>query len=174
MGFEKAGREEAIKAVRSRSACLSIIGPKSYLVLPRDGFNIFEAYRLLFRVESELRGKGYSITYASEDASLEGESSGRFGAVLAPPPIKKEEAIYAALTGRLFPLKSTRHMPPSRPLGLSIPLEWLMEDPETAGAKIEARLCGGIFRRVPPGSVIGGRRYDEDVYIYEPRTSNGE
>lgn len=159
---------EALATVTERRASLALIGLSGSQLLFEDGFEIHRAYSLLSELETELRTKGCGVSYATEDDSLMRLKSGKASWIMVPPPIRKEEALEAAISGRLFPIKSTRHIIPSRPMNLSVPIEWLMDDPEIAASKVQDLLSRLSFRRVEAGAIVNGRRYEEEVYIGEP------
>ncbi|MBM5805073.1 MAG: hypothetical protein FJZ49_03255 [Candidatus Verstraetearchaeota archaeon] len=165
-------KEEGLAAVEARRAQFSIVfRDRSYVFDSK--FNIFDAYRFLSFFEYGLSGRGHKLSYDTERDAMERLDSGEIGAILAPPPITKEEAIRAAITGRLFPKKSTRHIIPSRPMGLDIPLEWLRKGASSADSSLRELLAGGDFKKLSGGAIIDGRRYEEEVYIFEPRSFGG-
>lgn len=165
--------EEGIEAVTSRRALLSILyRDRSYTVTSRD-LDIFEAYRLLSFFEYGMRGGNPGLSYATEHDAIARLRGGGVEVVLAPPPIKKSEVILAARTGRLFPLKSSRHIIRSRPIGLDIPLSWLKLGVDELAPRMESLLSSGQFKPLPRGTIINGRRYEEEVYIFEPSSYRG-
>ncbi|MEJ5293494.1 MAG: ParB N-terminal domain-containing protein [Candidatus Methanosuratincola sp.] len=159
---------EALAAVMDRRASLALIGMSGSQLVVEEEFEIHRAYSLLSELETELRAKGCGVYYATEEDSFRRLKSGEASWVIVPPPIKKEEAIEAALSGRLFPIKSTRHIIPSRPINLCIPIEWLAGAPDRVEAKLQDLLSRTSFKRVEPGAMVDGRRYEEEVYIGEP------
>ncbi len=159
-------RHNALSLVSSRHAHLAVLCQRSSHLIRAKSFDIFEAYNILSEVEGAQRSESRRVTYATEDDALALLGGGGTAMVLAPPPILKEEAIYAATTGKLFPIKSTRHMLPSRPIGIDVPLEWLALEPASADRKLQAKLSSRKFRPVEAGSIIRGRRYEEEVYIH--------
>ncbi|RWX73980.1 MAG: ParB N-terminal domain-containing protein [Candidatus Methanosuratincola verstraetei] len=165
---EYSNEMEALAAIMDRKASLAIIGLSGSQLLVEEGFEIHRAYSLLSELETELRAKGCGISYATEEDSFLRLKKGEFSWVIVPPAIKKDEALEAALSGRLFPIKSTRHIIPSRPINLRIPIGWLMDPPETVNSKLQDLLSRLSFRRVRAGAILGGRRYEEEVYIGEP------
>jgi hypothetical protein len=167
-----APKEEGLAAVGTRAAEFSIVFRNRSYVFDSK-FNIFDAYRFLSFFESGLSGRGHKLSYDTESDALEKLDSGEIGAILAPPPITKEEAIRAAIAGRFFPKKSTRHIIPSRPMGLDIPLEWLREGASSADSQLRELLAGGGFKKLSGGTIIDGRRYEEEVYIFELRSFGG-
>ncbi|MEN3035016.1 MAG: ParB N-terminal domain-containing protein [Candidatus Methanosuratincola sp.] len=165
---EHSNEMEALAAIKDRKASLAMIGLSGSQLLIEEGFDIRRAYSLLSELETELRVKGCGISYATEEDSFFRLKKGEFYWVIMPPAIKKDEALEAAMSGRLFPIKSTRHIIPSRPINLRIPIEWLMDPPETVNSKLQDLLSRLSFRRVSAGAILGGRRYEEEVYIGEP------
>ena len=86
-----------------------------------------------------------------------------------PPPISKEDVRAVALKGLLYPPKSTRHIIPSRPLYLNIPLSMLysQSDKEKASSLLMEHLSKGFFERKPPYTRIEDRVYTEDVLVFK-------
>ncbi|MEN3053735.1 MAG: ParB N-terminal domain-containing protein [Candidatus Methanosuratincola petrocarbonis] len=159
---------EALAAVTDRRASLALIGLSGSQLVIEEAFEIHSAYSLLGELEAQLRAKGCGISYATEEDSFLRLKSGEASWIMVPPVIKKEEALEAALSGRLFPIKSTRHIIPHRPINLRIPIEWLMDPPEILDSKLHDLLSRLSFRRVGAGAIVDGRRYEEEVYIGEP------
>jgi hypothetical protein len=171
---EVTSRERGLEALRERQSLLAIINMNHSFNVPSNNFNIFEAYSLLSLLECGLRGRHFDINYATERDALDLLDSGKIGAILAPPPILKEEVVRAATSGINFPIKSTRHIINPRPIGLDIPLKWLNDPLEDAETRLKELLMRGHFRVMPSGSKINGRRYEEEVYIFEPKPFEGD
>src|SRR5207247_9527215 len=82
--------------------------------------------------------------------------------------LKKSEVVESCQAHNLFPPKSTRHLIPSRPLGIGVPLLWLKNgNIEEAEAEFEKYLAAKRVRRLPEGSMVGSRRYMEEVFLFE-------
>ncbi|MDH5811462.1 MAG: ParB N-terminal domain-containing protein [Candidatus Methanomethylicaceae archaeon] len=168
--------EEALKLLNGRKACLSILMKGESYVFDWDpvmNIDVYDAYQFMAFLEGGFKSRGYGVTYAAEMDAMEMLSSGETCAVMAPPSIKKEEVILTIKYNKLFPKKSTRHVLPYRPMGLNIPISWLKGNSEEASQKLQDLLSRGTFQRMRGGVVIGGRRYEEEVYIFELRTSGG-
>jgi len=88
--------------------------------------------------------------------------------VMSTIRLEKREVVESSIKQELFPPKSTRHLIPSRPLGTNVPLRWLkntnIEDAET---EFEKHLTKMRVRKLPEGSVVGSRRYTEEVFLFE-------
>ncbi|MCX8182587.1 MAG: ParB N-terminal domain-containing protein [Candidatus Methanomethyliaceae archaeon] len=168
--------EEALRLLNGREACLSIITKdKSYVFNwePDMNIDVYDAYQFMAFLEGGFKSRGYGVTYATEMDAMEMLSSGETCAVMAPPSITKDEVILTIKYNKLFPKKSTRHVLPYRPMGINVPISWLQGSSEEASNKLQGLLSRGTFQRMRGGIVIGGRRYEEEVYIFELRTSGG-
>jgi len=71
--------------------------------------------------------------------------------------------------GRLLPHKVTRHIIPARPLEVDIPLKTLTEEAtplQETNARFVSSLHARGMTREPAGSIVGGRRYEEETFIF--------
>jgi hypothetical protein len=89
--------------------------------------------------------------------------------IVIPVPIfSKMEIRETATLGRLLPHKVTRHIIPSRPLRLGVPLDLLISHSrEEANEKLKQLLSSRRVKLKPPGSVVDGRRYQEELLVFE-------
>jgi len=153
------------------------VPPVAAAVLTADGGFVvkkaFEsldaAYAVVKLLEERIRALGVEIGFETEDDSMRMLRSGEVGGVLMTPRVEKEDVLRVALAGRLFPHKTTRHVIPARPLFVNVPLDLLKGDIalEEASARLAQLLKKRRLRHVPPGHLIEGRRYEEDLYIFE-------
>src|SRR4029077_14163878 len=82
--------------------------------------------------------------------------------------LEKSEVVESCIKQKLFPTKSTRHLIPSIPLGTSVPLRWLkIANIEEAETEFEKHLTRMRVIKLPEGSVVGSRRYMEEVFLFE-------
>jgi hypothetical protein len=166
--------DEGLAAVRRRKALLSILYMDKSFTIAGRGFDISEAYRLLSFFERAFRGDDAGLSFGTEDDAVDRLRQGEVQAVIALPPIRKSEVVTAARRGELFPIKSSRHIIRSRPIGIDIPLAWLKERPESLAPRLESKLSSGHFKALPQGTIINGRRYEEEIYIFEPSSFGGD
>jgi len=149
-------------------AALKVDG-KAFLVRsPFDGFK--EAYMIIERIEKHLKRVGFKIGYETETDALRKLERREVDAVLLTPRVPKEAVIETALSGEVFTYKATRHVIPARPLFLNVPLDLLRESGkplEEVNEELKSRLKRKRLRKVSAGSLLDGRRYEEDVYIFE-------
>jgi hypothetical protein len=147
------------------------------LILTRDGdgfvlsdcTDILERCRLAVSIEKSLVKDGTPVTYLSESNAIERLKSNSANFLILIPPFTKDTIRRFGLQGLLLPHKVTRHVIPSRPLAINVPLS-LLRDPklsrQQADEKLGELLSGKNVDRRPPGSVVDGRRYDEELLIF--------
>ena len=147
------------------------------VVLTKDG-TIFslsssldpvERCRTATNIEKRLVNDGHDVTYLSEANAMQRLKSAKANLAIAMPVFRKEEIRGFGLEGRLLPHKVTRHIIPSRPLAVDIPLTLLtnatISRPEADG-KLSELLARRRIDRKPPGSIVEGRRYDEELLVF--------
>lgn len=168
MGFkaEPCGPREA-EDIPARGGAKSalISGDESYLI--EDGEDLQEIYKKVSELENELTDKGISVDYETrEDALRKIKSNGI--ALLIPIP-RKDDVINIAHSNSVFAHKTTRHVIPARPMGVQVPLEWLMgeKDLEEADKELTRQLEKREIERLSPGNLFEGRRYEEELFIFK-------
>ncbi len=121
------------------------------------------------RLERALSARGYRVDYLSETAAFQNLDSGKTSLVIAIPVFTKRQIRKFGAEGLLLPHKVTRHVLPSRPLRLNVPLRMLVEGKNTR-AEAEQELLKLLSSRTietkPPGSVVDGRRYEEELLVF--------
>ncbi len=129
-----------------------------------------EAYAIVERIEQRLKAKGFILRYETESDALGSLKERRVGAVLCTPRLGKKDIVRAAMSGRVFAYKATRHVIPARPLSVNVPLSLLQGDDESlsdVNGDLKRLLQKRRLRRLPPGSIVDGRRYEEELYVFE-------
>jgi len=132
--------------------------------------SLSKAYDLIGHIEERLIAAGFTVRYETERDALQNLQEGQVDAVLCTPVISKEEIIKSALSGRVLAWKATRHVIPARPLNVNVPLGLLRnKEKSLAEVNIDLRrlLRSRIMKRLPSGSVVDGRRYEEELYVFE-------
>jgi hypothetical protein len=146
-------------AIRTRNAQFS---------LP-DFTNPIQLARTAVALEKNLGSKGYEVDYQAETNLVQTFQSGRSNLVVLIPVFSKQQIREFGIAGRLLPHKVTRHVMPSRPLNIDVPLKFLTDlsfSRETADRKLGELLAKRQIQRQPPGSVVDGRRYEEELLIF--------
>ena len=134
-----------------------------------DEMDPVERARLAVRLEKEMVKKGHPVEYSSEDVAVQRLRSGEANFVIPLPLFTKQQVRECGLRGELLPHKTTRHVIPSRPLRLDVPLS-LLREPNISLAEAELKLNEMLKRKQvavkPPGSVMEGRRYEEELLVF--------
>ena len=149
------------------------------IIFTKDGycFNLqqssdaVEFTRTAVNLERELTTRGCHVDYQPESVAFQQLISGSTDLVIAVPVFTKQQIRQLGVAGLLLPHKVTRHVMPSRPMRVDIPLHMLMrEDASQAQADQELRafLSTRSVEKKPPGSVVDGRRYEEELLVFEP------
>lgn len=148
-----------------------ILTKNGYIFLLPEPMDPIQRARTAVALEKTLAKKGHAPTYLSEIVALqELKKPGQGNLVISTPIFTKNDIRQFGLTGRLLPHKVTRHVIPSRPLGIDVPLELLMDSVsrEEADRRLGELLAKRHVDRKPPGSVVDGRRYEEELLIFAP------
>jgi len=134
--------------------------------LMADNMQTFEILKVAEQCLQEL---GLTIEFESEKDALQDLVNMKTEIVMTLPKIDKASVRKAGLTSRLLPHKVTRHIIPARPLGVDVPLITLT-DRDTPLMDSNQRLVSDLgtrgITRKPSGAVIGGRRYEEETFIF--------
>ncbi len=140
------------------------------LVLSAHKPGVKQAFKAVADLELMLRERGIDVGHETERDAREKLERGEAGAVICPPRIDKSQVLEMARRGEVFSFKATRHVVPARPVGVDVPLSLLRDEEltlEEANQRLTELLEGKTLRRVPPGSLRGGRRYEEELYVFE-------
>jgi len=132
--------------------------------------NLKEAYDIIGRIEERMKRSGLRIKYETESDALENLRKGRVNAVLCTPRLGKKEIVEAAISGQVLASKATRHIIPARLMNLNVPLNFLRDDKRLlseVNEKLNHMLQKKHLKRLPPGRLLDGRRYEEELYIFE-------
>lgn len=157
---ESAKAEECLS---NRTCFASIEDIQSCLAFSASTSDPVQMAYASFEIEKIARKSRLKIVY--EDMKAIPYSS---GFVLSTITVGKSEVTEASSQHRVFPPKTTRHIIPSRPLGIGAPLALLKESElERAQRKFLKHLNSRRLVRKPEGSWVGSRRYQEEVFVFE-------
>jgi hypothetical protein len=128
-----------------------------------------EQARIAVLLEKAMAEKGFGVEYLSEIAAVQRLISGKVNFVISLPIFTKEQIRDFGLRGLLLPHKVTRHVIPSRPLRIDVPLQ-MLRDPSIsqsdADRKLGELLAHRHVEKKPPGSSVDGRRYEEELLVF--------
>ena len=154
---------KAEQCLSNRTCYASIEDPDDCLVFSTTPVDPVDLAHAGYEIEKIARKDRLQITY--EDKKTFPHSN---GFVLSTIAIHKPEVIEASNRRRVFPPKTTRHIIPSRPLGIGVSLALLREsDLGEAQRKFLKHLQSRRLVRQPEGSWVGSRRYQEEVFLFE-------
>jgi hypothetical protein len=147
---------------------------ESYLFIPLNdnGEDVaLKSYNLVEKILVELRKKQYSVVYIPDQYVLSQSDSNenyKNDLIVWTARITKKQVINTILNGEIFAPKTTRHLIPSRPLNINIPVELLKKDItlEEINARFEELLDNKYIIRFGPGQVINGRYYEEELFVF--------
>lgn len=150
---------------------------KMLLVMQDRSIEIFPAvqgilsvFRLVVDIEAWLREQGIEIKYETERDAKEMLEKAKACFYIRPPRIEKHHVLDTVKMGRVFTYKSTRHIVPARPLNVNVPLG-VLKDKNINIMNANSWLSKNLKRRplhmLPAGNIRSGRRYEEDLYIFE-------
>jgi hypothetical protein len=129
------------------------------------------AYDMVEKIQDRLIQEGLQVDYIpcrySQDKGF-CECLKQGEAILWTPRITKAMVIEAARKEQLFAPKSTRHLIPARPMNVNLPARWLKENLslEAINRRFVAFLQEKEVRHLPPGQVIHGRYYEEELFVF--------
>jgi hypothetical protein len=156
---------EADQSLLSRASYASLCNKKECFAFRSNGPDALKAFQNCFKIEEIARNNHLKIAYTdNEDLNQLPEN----GFVMSTIRVEKSEVIESCLNHKLFPPKSTRHLIPSRPLGLAVPIDWLKnKNYAEAESAFEKHVRSKHVRRLAEGSKVGSRRYLEEVFLFE-------
>jgi hypothetical protein len=132
--------------------------------------NIGEAYDIIEKIESRLRSNRLRIRYETGTDALQDLATGSVDAVMCTPKLTKKKIVDLALSGTVLAAKTTRHVIPARPMRLNVPVSLLKSDKKPlreTNKELRNLLQRKRLRTLPPGTVLDGRRYEEELYVFE-------
>ena len=169
IALEESQLERAVRMLDAREA-LVVVRMRGRCYLAKGaGRGIRESYALVKRIEGALVERGFGVSYETEDDAAREVQSGNAIAALLTPRVTKEEVIEAALSGKVFSHKTTRHVLAARPMKVDVPLDWLMgsESLEKINRKFVDHLSRRKVRHLPKGEMFEGRRYEEELLVFQ-------
>jgi hypothetical protein len=160
---------EAVSALERREALMGILTRETCNLVKDKGKDVIEIYSWIEKLEEALSGNGLGINYDTEVDAEEKVNSGGASAAVMTPRVKKDEVIKAALSGRVFAHKTTRHIMAARPMGVDVLLDWLSG--ERSLDDVNRRMVEQLSKRkvkvLPQGSLFEGRRYEDELWVFE-------
>jgi hypothetical protein len=152
------------RLINSMNAFVIVI--KNKTMISRHYKNLVETYSNMNSLENNLVSLGFKISYVKEDEAEQKLEKGA-AAFIAMPPLSKEMIIEAALSGNLFPQKSSRHVLPVRPIGICFPLRYLKNGTlNEANREFNTWIARKNVKHLPPGQYLEGTRCEEALLLF--------
>ncbi len=156
---------EAEQGLLNRASYTTLQDEDQCLAFKAHTSKPLELAREAFGIEQIARDKALKISY-TDNGDMSGSSGPGF--LMSTICLEKREVIDSSLQNALFPPKTTRHLIPSRPLAIGIPLVWLQnKNIGEAQTMFLRHLNSKSVRRLRGGSWVGSRRYQEEVFVFE-------
>jgi hypothetical protein len=167
--LKKSKYDEGMKALEAGLADALLIMRDSCVQVMNGGQDVKSAFAVVKKLENQLIASGLNVGYETASDAEKQLKTGKVDMVFAIPPIKKSDVLKQGVRDEPFPHKVTRHTVPARPLELDVPFD-LLKDEKLTTAEVNRKFLDMLnsrnVRRAPAGSVIEGRRYDEEVFLF--------
>ncbi len=136
--------------------------------------SLLEAYKIIQQLEDRLKSSSLEIVHETEADALRKLEEKKVDVVMLTPKLTKDSVKSTALSGKVFAFKSTRHVIPARPMYLNIPLSLLHSDERSLdelNMELKHILDQRRLTHKPAGSILDGRRYEEELFLFANPTS---
>ena len=156
---------EADQSLLSRLSYATLCDQKWCFAFGSNESTALKACQSAFQIEEIARNNHLKIAY-TDTADLKNLLKNGF--LMSTIRVEKSEVIESCVNHTLSPPKSTRHLIPSRPLGLAVPLDLLKSKNHAEAESAFVKHIGSKhIRRLPEGAKVGSRRYLEEVFLFE-------
>jgi len=169
-GLEYSLRKIGLAKKSNNSQPIMLTGNGAEFSLP-ESTDPIQLTRTAVSLEKTMVNNGHAVTYSPETTALQKLQSNELNLIISVPIFSKKQIREFGITGSLLPHKITRHVMPSRPLGVNVPLKMLIDPTISRGEadkKLGELLAQRHVERKPPGSIVDGRRYEEELLIFTP------
>ncbi len=161
------GLSEAFEGIESRTLNLAIVTAGDCYGAPAVGEGTLAGFNIVRKIDAVAAALGWEEDFVRDDevdVALQKEGS----ALVLVPKLTKQDVVDAALSGRLYPFKTTMHIVDPRPVGVDFPLEELKHT-KPPKEILSRMLAERTPRLLPPDSVYGGRKYKERLLVFGQR-----
>jgi len=163
--LQEIANNELKRKIYDREVMIGIVTSRKCYGISGKIESIKETYGYIKQLERNLRSVGYKIGYETESDAVNKVKSGEALAAIIAPRITKRDVVTTALSGEVFVHKATRHVIPTRPLFVNVPIEWLNMGSKEANKLLLEHLSKKKLRRLPSGQTLD-RRYEEELYVF--------
>lgn len=161
-GLRRARIAEAFSAIQNREAGIAVLTPDAAYVSP-PAPSVEEVKEAIASMDALAEERGWQRSFVPEDeADVPLQHPRKF--VVLPRRLTKDDVVSSAMSGKLFPCKTSMHIIDPRPVAVNLPLEML---PRAKPADLKDAMKGREGRMLPAGSTYGGRRYKERLLVLD-------
>jgi len=130
-----------------------------------------QAYDQLEKIQTKLAANGINNSYIPCEAGEDQELASNLASnqvIIWTPQVTKDMVEQAVKENKCFAPKTTRHVIPARPVNVNVPISWFKEDIAlgSLNRRFEEFLNKKQVIRLPPGQIIEGRYYEEEVFVF--------
>jgi len=146
-----------------------ILANEGMRFVPTQLIDDVQSARRAVELERAVSLKGCKVEYQPSIIAIQRWKSGNAHFVIPLPTFTKQRIRELGEKEILLPHKSTCHVIPSRPLRIDVPLSLLRNEditPTEANSRLRELLSNRKIDRKPPGSMIDGRRYEEELLVF--------
>ncbi|MDA4121154.1 MAG: hypothetical protein OK404_01960 [Thaumarchaeota archaeon] len=164
VGFgRQASRTQAISELDKRKTGLAAFLGESVL-LPDRKMTVAEAFAMVREIDKASQMGGWGRKFVRDD-ELDGIEQLQRKLIILVERLLKSEVVSAAVSGKLFPCKTSLHSVDPRPVAVNFPISELSN---ATTADLQELLGKTEGRILPANSVYGGRRYKERLLLLNP------
>ena len=173
--LQQVNDKEALKKALDRNSFYCGIQQGDYCAFISFGddrvMDAVSAYDVLETIQNRLIEKGINLEYIPCQSAYERKFCDKLKKdemMIWTPQITKEMVVDAAINEKIFAPKTTRHIIPSRPLNVNVPLHWFKEELslEAINKRFSEFLETKNLKRFGPGQIIDGRYYEEELFVF--------
>jgi hypothetical protein len=157
------------KTVTTDETEIQLLLPDEDHVIIAHAHDVVKAFKIVAKLELWLNKRGVYAEYQTEQDARDRLRKNEIGLILCPPVISKNQVMEVVKKGDLFTFKATRHIIPARPMLVKASLELLNSELNLREVNklFSQILSTKILRKISPGGLWKGRRYDEDIYVFD-------
>jgi hypothetical protein len=161
--IRRASSSQAVSELEHRKAGLAAFLGES-VMLPDLTMTLAEAQATVRDIDEVSQMRGWNREFVGDD-EMEGIEHREEKLIILIEKILKTDVVSAAISGKLFPCKTSLHSVDPRPVAINFPTAELGK---ATTADLQVRLGKTEGRILPGNSVYGGRRYKERLLLLNP------
>jgi hypothetical protein len=156
---------DAIQKVDEEKTRIALLSRSSSFI-SKDLEDLGNVYQRISACDSIFRKAKVEIQFIEESRKLEAFTSDSVY-VIYPSPLSKKDVIDMAMSGRVFPFKTTRHVVPVRPMGVCFPTDSLKRGSQMENdSELDSILSTSEPEIIERDVWYEGRNYSEPIVVF--------